>query len=85
MFSKHGPRFPSELEGRARIMILIVAVLTAVLMLLVRRFMTGVPFFQPRNYRSFTVYNKKEFLHLYDEDEVPSKAPVEPLEGALNI
>lgn len=83
VFSKHGPTgtFHSDLGSRARITVLIAAAFTAVLFLLVRRLTSGVPFFQPKNYRSFTVYNKQDFLHLYDEDEVPSQAPIEPLEG----
>lgn len=85
VFSKHGSSsgFHSDLGSRARITILITAAFAAVLFLLVRRLTTGAPFFQPKNYRSFTVYNKKDFLHLYDEDEVPSQAPIEPLEGVL--
>lgn len=85
VFSKHGPDFPSELEGRARIIILLITAFAAVLVLLVQRLTSGVPFFLPKNYRSFAVYNKKEFIHLYPEDEAPSQAPIEPLEGVLSV
>lgn len=82
---KHGSSsdFHGDFGSRARITILATAAFSAVLFLLIRRLTTGVPFFQPKNYRNFTVYNKKDFLHLYDEDEVPSQAPIEPLEGVL--
>lgn len=87
VFSKHGPtgHFHGDLGSRARITTLIAAAFAAVLFLLVRRLTTGIPFFQPKNYRSFTVYNKDDFLHLYDEDEAPSQAPIEPLEGVVSI
>lgn len=80
----NGPGFDGDLgSSRTRIIILITAAFAAVLFLLAKRLATGVPFLQPKNYRSFTVYNKADFLHLYDEDEVPSQAPIEPLEGML--
>lgn len=59
------------------------AALIPVSVLLFRRLITGTPFFTAKTKRDFTVYNKSEFLELYDKDAVPSKAPIEPLEGLL--
>lgn len=52
--------------------------------ILLKRAVSSVPFFPPRDYRSDKIVNKKDFLYLYSEDELPSKAPVEPLNGMLD-
>ncbi|RPB16599.1 hypothetical protein P167DRAFT_500063 [Morchella conica CCBAS932] len=81
---KHAPGgFSYEIDSlsRTRIAILVVAALIPVSVLLFRRLITGTPFFTAKTKRDFTVYNKSEFLELYDKDAVPSKAPIEPLEG----
>lgn len=85
---KHTPgSFSYEIDSlsRTRITVLVIAALIAVSVLLFQRAITKVPFFAAKTKRDFTIYNKSEFLELYDEDAVPSKAPIEPLEGTRRV
>lgn len=52
---------------------------------ILQRALSSVPFFPPKDYRSNKIVNKKDFLYLYSEDELPSKAPVEPLSGKTHV
>jgi hypothetical protein len=45
------------------------------------RLLTGAPFLPPPDYRTFTIFNKEDFTALYGPDQLPSKAPIEKLEG----
>lgn len=73
------------MHSRVRVIILAISALVIVVLLAVRRLVTGIPFFPPKDYRSFTIYNRYDFLNLYSEDQLPSKAPIERLEGAFGI
>lgn len=78
---KEAKNFFRDSLSRTRIIILGVAALIPVSVLIFRRLITGTPFFTAKTKRDFTVYNKSEFFELYDKDAIPSKAPIEPLEG----
>lgn len=64
-----------------RIAVYGVAIVVPILFLLLQRIFTAVPFFPSKDYRCYTVVNKKDFLDLYELDELPSKAPIEGLSG----
>ena len=49
-------------------------------MILTRRVLSGIPFAPPPNARSFTVFNKKDFICVHGPEALPAKTPVEPLE-----
>ncbi|KAF8476090.1 hypothetical protein BDZ91DRAFT_689962 [Kalaharituber pfeilii] len=66
---------------RSRIYILLIAGLICVSTILLKRILSIVPFFPPKDYRSYKVVNKKDFLYLYSINELPSQAAVEPLNG----
>ncbi|KAG0635925.1 hypothetical protein HOY80DRAFT_892204 [Tuber brumale] len=68
------------LGSTARLGIYGVTIALAVSFLLLRRFLSGDPFFPPADYRSYNIVNRKLFLELYDADELP-KAPIEELRG----
>ncbi|KAH8147533.1 uncharacterized protein LAJ45_08360 [Morchella importuna] len=58
------------------------AIIAPLLFLLLQRVATGIPFLPHKDYCSYIVVNKKGFLSIYDQDELPSKAPIEELSGA---
>ncbi|RPA89809.1 hypothetical protein L873DRAFT_1831877 [Choiromyces venosus 120613-1] len=68
------------LGSTARLGIYGATIVLAVSFLLLRRFLSGDPFFPPADYRSYNVVNRKLFLEFYDADELP-KAPIEELRG----
>ena len=70
-----------NLGTQTRIAILGAFAAASIIFLAVRRFATGIPFLPPPDYRSFTVFNKSEFIALYGADALPSKAPIERIEG----
>ncbi|KAA8907557.1 P-loop containing nucleoside triphosphate hydrolase protein [Sphaerosporella brunnea] len=69
-------------ETRTRIALLVASAVAVLAILGVRRLLTGVPFMPPADYRSFTIFNKDDFAALYGADQLPSKVPIEKLEGA---
>ena len=69
-----------KLESSSRLAIYGAAIALGILILLFRRFFSGIPFFVPANYRSFTIVNKSDFVELYGPDALP-KAPIEELKG----
>lgn len=70
-----------NIESEARIALLVAAAVAAIVFLGARRLVSGVPFLPPADYRSFAVFNRQYFVDLYGEDALPSKAPIEKLEG----
>lgn len=71
-----------EISSFNRIFILVVTGIVAAACIILQRTLSSVPFFPPKGYQSNKIVNKKDFLYLYSEDELPSKAPVEPLKGS---
>ncbi|KAF8443446.1 hypothetical protein BGX38DRAFT_1095677, partial [Terfezia claveryi] len=65
-----------------RIFVLVVTGIVAAGCIILLRALSSVPFFPTKDHRSNKIVNKKDFLYLYSEDELPSKAPVEPLNSS---
>lgn len=87
ILAKHFPveaKIVNHFENSAsnRIFLLVVTGIVAAGCIILQRTLSSVPFFPPKDHRSNKIVNKKDFLYLYSEDELPSKAPVEPLNGS---
>lgn len=76
------PSSELNFERVFRAMIYGVAIVAPLLFLLLQRFTTGIPFLPHKDCCSYTVVNKKGFLSIYDQDELPSRTPIEELSGA---
>jgi len=71
-----------SLGPQVRIALLIASAVITVGILLVRRLVTGIPLLPPVDYRSFRVFSERDFVALHGPDALPSKAPIEKLQGA---